>query len=65
MLETIATVAGLTLNDFTDASPTGTVDLPAANNFTQAEAQLIQKIRCLRADKKKALYVFFGVREEK
>ena len=31
----------------------------------EAEKQLIEKIRCLRADKKKAVYVFFGVREDK
>ena len=65
MLNTIAKECGMTLNDFTDAAPSETADPPAANDFNNAEKQLIEKIRCLRADKKKALYVFFGVKEEK
>lgn len=65
MLETIATVSGLTLNDFTDAPSSGPTNPPVGNEFTEAEKQLIQKIRCLRADKKKAVYVFFGIREDK
>ena len=43
----------------TEASPV------KRRRFTEAEKQLIEKIRCLRADKKKAVYVFFGVREDK
>ena len=35
------------------------------DDFTESEKQLIQKIRCRRADKKKAVYVFFGIREGK
>lgn len=63
MLNTIATECGLTLNDFSDA-PAETP--PVINRrFTEAEKQLIEKIRALRPDKKKALYVFFGVREDK
>ena len=65
MLNTIASVSGMTLNDFTDITPSGTDEPPDPNDFTGAEKQLIQKIRALRADKKKALYVFFGVREDK
>ena len=65
MLNTIASVSGLTLNDFIDAQSSRTVEPPEANDFTEAEKQLIQKIRCLRADKKKAVYVFFGIREDK
>ena len=65
MLNTIAKECGMTLNDFTDAAPSETADPPSANDFNNAEKQLIEKIRCLRADKKKALYVFFGVKEEK
>ncbi len=65
MLNTIASVSGLTLNDFADAQTSRTASPLGANDFTEAEKQLIQKIRCLRADKKKALYVFFGIREEK
>ena len=65
MLETIATVSGLTLNDFTDALSSGSTNPPVDNDFTEAEKLLIQKIRCLRADKKKAVYVFFGIREDK
>lgn len=66
MLNTIASVSGLTLNDFTDVPASQcTADSPVANNFTETEKQLIEKIRCLRADKKKAVYVFFGIRENK
>ena len=65
MLNTIAKETGLTLNDFTDESPSETADPPAANDFNNAEKQLIEKIRCLRADKRKAVYVFFGVKEDK
>lgn len=65
MLNTIADVCGMTLNDFTDASSSETINLPIKSDFTEAEAQLIQKIRALRADKKKALYIFFGVRKDK
>lgn len=65
MLNTIASVSGLTLNDFTDVLSSETDDPPDTYDFTEAEKQLIQKIRCFRADKKKALYVFFGIREEK
>lgn len=65
MLNTIASVSGLTLNDFTDVLPSETEDPPDTYDFTEAEKQLIQKIRCLRADKKKAVYVFFGVREDR
>ena len=65
MLNTIAKECGMTLNDFTDAAPLETADPPSANDFNNAEKQLIEKIRCLRADKKKAVYVFFGVKEDK
>lgn len=66
MLNTIAKEAGMTLNDFTDTPSSETEALPAKRKrFTEAEKQLIEKIRCLRADKKKAVYVFFGVREDK
>ena len=65
MLNTIAKECGMTLNDFTDASPSETANPPATNDYNNAEKQLIEKIRCLRADKKKAVYVFFGVREDK
>ena len=63
MLNTIAAEAGMTLNDFTDT----TIEAPLVTKrrFTEAEKQLIEKIRCLRADKKKAVYVFFGIREDK
>ena len=65
MLNTIASVSGLTLNDFTDVLPSETEDPPDTYDYTEAEKQLIQKVRCLRADKKKAVYVFFGIREDK
>ena len=65
MLNTIASVSGLTLNDFTDMLSSETEDPPDTYDFTEAEKQLIQKIRCLRADKKKAVYVFFGIRKNK
>ena len=65
MLNTIAAVSGLTLNDFTDAPSSEVETPPVINDFTEAEKLLIQKIRCLRADKKKAVYVFFGIREDK
>lgn len=65
MLNTIASVSGLTLNDFTDIPASETEDPHETYDFTEAEKQLIQKIRCLRADKKKAVYVFFGIREDK
>ena len=66
MLNTIAAEAGMTLNDFTDTPSSGTEALPTKNRrFSEAEKRLIEKIRCLRADKKKALYVFFGIREDK
>ena len=66
MLNTIAKEAGMTLNDFTDTPFFGTEALPVKRRrFTEAEKQLIEKVRCIRADKKKAVYVFFGVREEK
>lgn len=66
MLNTIATAAGMSLNDFTDDTPSsGSVEPSEPIGFTEAEKQLIEKIRCLRADKRKALYVFFGVREDK
>lgn len=66
MLNTIAKETGLTLNDFTDNPSSGTEMKPAARKrFTEAEKRLIEKVRCLRADKKKALYIFFGIREDK
>ena len=66
MLNTIAKEAGMTLNDFTDTPFFETEASPVKRRrFTEAEKQLIEKIRCLRADKKKAVYVFFGVREDK
>lgn len=65
MLATIAEAAGMTLNDFTDKPSSGNAELPEANNFTGTEKQLIEKIRALRADKRKALYILFGIREEK
>ena len=66
MLNTIAKETGLTLNDFTDNPSSGTDSKPAARKrFTEAEKRLIEKVRCLRADKKKALYIFFGIREDK
>lgn len=64
MLDTIASVSGLTLNDFTDTPSSRTEDSPVINDFSETEKQLIQKIRCLRADKKKAVYIFFGIRKE-
>ena len=63
MLNTIAVETGMTLNDFTDTN-TEVPPVPKSR-FTAAEKQLIEKIRCLRADKKKAVYVFFGIRENK
>ena len=66
MLNTIAKETGMTLNDFTDNPSSGTDSKPAARKrFTEAEKRLIEKVRCLRADKKKALYIFFGIREDK
>ena len=66
MLNTIAKETGLTLNDFTDNPSSGTEVKPATRKrFTEAEKRLIEKVRCLRADKKKALYIFFGIREDK
>ena len=66
MLNTIAQETGLTLNDFADTTSSGTEPSPVARKrFTEAEKRLIEKIRCLRADKKKALYVLFGIREDK
>lgn len=66
MLNTIAKETGLTLNDFTDNPSSGTEVKPVARKrFTEAEKRLIEKVRCLRADKKKALYIFFGIREDK
>ncbi len=66
MLNTIAKETGMTLNDFTDTPSSETEASPVKRGrFTEAEKQLIEKIRCLRADKKKAVYVFFGVREDK
>lgn len=65
MLNTIATVSGMTLNDFTDTPSSGIDEPPEPDDFTETEKQLIQKIQALRADKKKALYVFFGIREFK
>lgn len=65
MLNTIAKECGLTLNDFTDKPSSESIPTPVANNFTETEKHLIEKIRCLRADKKKAVYVFFGIREDK
>lgn len=65
MLNTIATVCGMTLNDFTDNSQPKNIASKSSNDvFTEAEKQLIQKVRCLRADKKKALYILFGIRKE-
>lgn len=63
MLNKIASVCGMTLNDFSDDA--SSTDPPIDNDFTETEKQLIQKIRCLRTDKKKAVYVFFGIRENK
>ena len=68
MLNTIASVSGMTLNDFTDTPTSETAGPPEPNDFNcfnEAEKQLVQKIRALRADKKKAVYVFFGIREDK
>lgn len=66
MLNTIAKETGLTLNDFADTASSGTeIPTVARKRFTEAEKQLIEKVRCLRADKKKALYVLFGIREDK
>ena len=66
MLNTIAQETGLTLNDFADTTSSGTETSPVARKrFTEAKKRLIEKVRCLRADKKKALYIFFGIREDK
>ena len=66
MLNTIAMEAGMTLNDFADTPSSGTeASHETKKRFTETEKQLIEKIRCLRAVKKKALYVFFGIREDK
>ncbi|MBR1373780.1 helix-turn-helix transcriptional regulator [bacterium] len=66
MLNTIATVAGMTLNDFTDTPSSGAEAPPTINRrYTDREKQLIEKVRTLRADKQKALYVLFGIREDK
>ena len=66
MLNTIAQETGLTLNDFADTTSSGTeASHETKKRFTETEKQLIEKIRCLRADKKKALYVLFGIREDK
>ena len=66
MLNSIAKEAGMTLNDFTDTPSSETKAPPVKRRcFTEVEKQLIEKIRCLRADKKKAVYVFFGVRKVK
>ena len=63
---TTAMEAGMTLNDFADTPSSGTeASHETKKRFTETEKQLIEKIRCLRADKKKALYVFFGIREDK
>ena len=65
MLNTIANTCGMTLNDFTDG-PSLKVTLPSSDDtLTEAEKQLIQKVRCLRADKKKALYILLGIRKDK
>ena len=64
MLNTIANTCGMTLNDFTDEPSTHKVTLPSSD-LTEAEKQLIQKVRCLRADKKKALYILLGIRKDK
>ena len=66
MLNTIAAECGMTLNDFID-TPSAETEAPPVKRrrFTEAEKQLIEKIRCLRTDKKKAVYVFFGVRKDK
>ena len=66
MLNTIATVTGMTLNDFTDTLPSGSEAPPTVNRrYTDREKKLIEKVRALRADKQKALYVLFGIREDK
>lgn len=52
MLNTIASVCGMTLNDFTD-NPSSKSIAPISSHvvFSEAEKQLIQKVRCLRTDK--------------
>ena len=66
MLNTIASVCGMTLNEFTDDSQTNSIVSRLSNDdFTEAEKQVIQKIRCLRADRKKALYILLGIRHDK
>ena len=64
MLNTIAVTCGMTLDDFSDtpkAEPSSVVH----KEFTEAEKHLIEKVRSLRRDKRKALYIFFGIREDK
>ena len=52
--------AGMTLNDFTDTPSSETEASPVkGNDFTEAEKQLIEKIRCLRADKKESCICIF------
>ena len=58
MLNTIASVSGLTLNDFTD--------IPASETEDPTETyELDYKVFEEALDKKKAVYVFFGIREDK
>ena len=64
MLNTIAVTCGMTLDDFTD-TPKVASPLVVHEEFTETEKQLIEKVRSLRRDKRKALYIFFGIREDK
>ena len=62
MLNTIASVSGMTLNDFTDESPSGIADTPEPNDFTKAEKQLIQKSGPCGQIKESGICIFWSKR---
>lgn len=67
VLENVATLGGLTLNDFSDRfiTPQRIIEKRAEyNNITDRERQLINRFRELRNDQKRAIEIILHIRNE-
>lgn len=69
LLEAVVSITpGMTLDDFRVNKPLvsrSDGDATVNDNLTAAERQLIEKVRSMRRDRRKALYILFGIREDK
>ena len=63
----VSTSPGMTLEDFRDNKKVVsklTASSVNYENITDAERQLIEKVRSLRRDRRRAVYILFGIRDE-